>query len=483
VSGVLAGDVTVRGTFRSPVVEGVLDLDDGEFRVVETGVRYRDVAGSFRLEGETLVVDSLVARAGGPIRITGELDVSSSAEPGFDLVVTAERALVLDDGDNRLAVFADLEVQGPFEEIRVTGEARTHRSVLYVPEGRPEEVVDLEDPALMERVAPELVAERDRLFPEVPFLENLVVDIALHVSPDTWVRATDLNVEVFTDPEIGPLSVRVDRGLRRIVVQGVLRSERGEYSFMSRRFEITRGTAQFLGGREIDPLLQVVAEHEVRMAGREALEIRIVLGGTLMDPIVSFESNAEPPLAQSDLLAFIAFGRSAASLMQQQGSALSGQAAGAGDLVGNVAGLASRQLGAVAADVLLDEFESEMARELGLDMLHIAPADLPAELFTGRFEDLRRGTQIEAGRYIGPRRAARGPARPPPAAPPRAAGGAPPHGGGGPPPARGAPGGPPPPAAGPPASPLAAAGPPAHASPSPARRRIAACDDGSPRCW
>jgi hypothetical protein len=61
------------------------------------------------------------------------------------------------------------------------------------------------------------------------------------------------------------------------------------------------------------------------------------------------------------------------------------------------------QMAALAANALLDQFESQMARELGLDVLHIAPADLPAELFEGRIGDLLRGTEVEAGRYIGPR--------------------------------------------------------------------------------
>jgi len=72
----------------------------------------------------------------------------------------------------------------------------------------------------------------------------------------------------------------------------------------------------------------------------------------------------------------------------------------------------TRQMTAVAASTMLDEFESDMARELGLDVLHIAPADLPSELFSGRFADLLRGTQIEAGRYIGPRFFALARARP-----------------------------------------------------------------------
>jgi hypothetical protein len=42
-------------------------------------------------------------------------------------------------------------------------------------------------------------------------------------------------------------------------------------------------------------------------------------------------------------------------------------------------------------------------RDLGLDVFRITPADLPPEVFTGRYIDVLRATEIEAGRYVSPR--------------------------------------------------------------------------------
>jgi translocation and assembly module TamB len=301
-------------------------------------------------------------------------------------------------------VDADLEVKGPFDRVVITGEARTRRGVIYVPETRDRALVNLDDPDLLEDLEGRLLAEAaDLIERPSPLLANLEVAVDLHISPDTWVRSTDMNVEIYTPPELGPLRVELDQQAGRLTLEGTVNSDRGEYSFMGRRFQVTRGSATFVGGRHPDPILQVAAEHEVRMPGREAFALRIVLGGTMRRPTLTVESDARPPIAQTDLFTYVALGRSAGAVLQQQGSALSGHGGAAGDLVGNVAGLATVQMTALAANMALDEFESDMARELGLDVLHIAPADLPSELFTGRFADLLRGTEVEAGRYIGSR--------------------------------------------------------------------------------
>lgn len=402
--GTVAGFFFVRGTWDAPSLEGEATLRDVSFRVDATGVRYEDVAGSLRLAGTDLVVDSLVARSGGPVRVAGRVDLSTLTEPAFDLTVTAENAWAMRTDDLRLRIDADLEVTGPFDDLLVTGTARTREGVIYVPEARDKHVVDFGDSDLLEDLDGRLLAQAEELIDTPsPFLENLEVRVDLHISPDTWVRSTDLNVEIYTPPDLGPLQVRVQPGAGRISLEGTVNSDRGEYSFMGRRFRITRGAATFIGASEPDPLLQIVAEHEVRLPGREGFAIRVVIGGTATSPTLAVESDSRPPIEQTDLFTYIALGRSAGALLQQQGSALSGQGAPSGDLVGNVAGIATIQMTAIAANMMLDEFESEMARELGLDVLNISPADLPTELFTGRFADLLRGTEVEAGRYIGRR--------------------------------------------------------------------------------
>jgi translocation and assembly module TamB len=402
--GTVSGEIFVRGSWDAAVLEGDVALNDASFRLDATGVRYEDVAGRLRLDGTTLVVDSLVGRSGGPVRVAGTVDVSSLTEPGFDLTVTAENAWAIRTDDIQLRVDADLEVRGPFDRVVITGEARTRRGVMYVPETRDRALVNLDDPDLLEDLEGRLLAEAANLIERPsPLLANLEVAVDLHISPDTWVRSTDMNVEIYTPPELGPLRVELDQQAGRLTLEGTVNSDRGEYSFMGRRFQVTRGSATFVGGGQPDPILQVAAEHEVRMPGREAFSLRIVLGGTMRRPTLAVESDARPPIAQTDLFTYVALGRSAGAVLQQQGSALSGHGGAAGDLVGNVAGLATVQMTALAANMALDEFESEMARELGLDVLHIAPADLPSELFTGRFADLLRGTEVEAGRYIGSR--------------------------------------------------------------------------------
>ncbi len=403
--GVLAGEFSIRGTWDAPVSEGEATVVDGAFRVTATNVRYGDVAANFVFSDAELVVDSLVGRARGPVRVTGAIDLSTLTEPGFDLQLTAENAWVMRTSDYRIRLDADLEMAGPFDQVAITGQARTRRSVIYVPETRGAAVVALDDPALLRELEGRLLEAAEALVDRPsPLLANLDVNVALRIEPDTWIRSTDYNVEIYTPPELGPLRVRLDAAAGRLTLEGTVNSDRGDYSFLGRRFRVARGAATFLGGNPtIDPLVQITAEHEVQMSGREDFSIRVAIGGTALNPIISVESDARPPIDDTQIFTYVALGRAAGAVLQQQRTTLAGQAGAAGDLVGNVAGLATQQMAAVAANTMLDEFESELARELGLDILHISPADLPTELFTGQFGDLVRGTEIEAGLYIGPR--------------------------------------------------------------------------------
>ncbi|CAN5820832.1 hypothetical protein BH23GEM3_BH23GEM3_09690 [soil metagenome] len=413
VRGQIAGNVSVRGTANDPVLDGIVNLDLASFGITALGIRLQDLAGTLRLQDDALVVDSLVAWSGGPIRISGGLDMRTLTEPAFDLEIDARDAWVLNNENGRLRVDADLAVRGPFERVQVTGDIHTRRGVLYIPETRRANIIALDDSATTARVDTVLLAQRDALTPEEnPLLANLNLAIGIHIDRDVWVRSIAANVEIYTPEEVGPLTVRMDRRTGAMTVEGVINTDRGQYTFLDRRFTLTRGAATFVGDGEIDPLLQVAAEHEVRIPGREVIIIRIVIAGTVAEPTIILESSAQPPIPQSDLLSYLAFGRETSSLLQQQGSGLGGQGSGTGALVGNVAAIANRQLTAVAMGTLVDAVESEAMRSLGLDVFHIAPADLPAELWTGRFVDVLRGTEIEAGRYMTPRLFLAGHARP-----------------------------------------------------------------------
>ena len=325
--------------------------------------------------------------------------------PVFELAVTAEDAGVINTEDATLRADADLQITGPVDAVRVEGEVRTRRGVIYIPELAEfggGEVVNLDDPVVSDRLDPSLDARRAVLTEQATLVENLEVDIDVIIDRDVWLRSTEANVEIYTPPDVGPLHVWMRGMADEIRLNGTVNTDRGRYEFMSRRFDLTRGSVTFQGGDEINPILQVAAEHEIQLPGEAAFAIRITLGGTAQDLEITLDSDAQPPISQTDLLSFLAFGRDASTLTAPQASSLSGQGSGSGALVGNVAAMATQQLAAVALGALVSDFEQDAARSLGLDVLRITPADLPADIFTGSYIDVLRGTHIEAGSYVIP---------------------------------------------------------------------------------
>jgi translocation and assembly module TamB len=413
--GRLRGELAVRGSYDDPQLQGSLAVDLASFGVVPVGIRFREIGGHVSIAGRVATIDSLVAYSGGPIRITGSASLSDIATPVLDLEVEARAAWVIDTEDARLNVDADLAVSGPPDAIRVAGDVRTRQGVIYIPtidELGAGNVVDLEDPGTYSRVDTLFAAERQALTGRSPLLENLEVDVTVQIDRDVWLRSTEANIEIYTPVEVGPLAIRMNGGPERIAMEGTINTDRGDYDFMSRRFRLTRGALTFDGQPEFNPFLQIAAEHEVRLPAREAFEIRVVIGGTLDDLSIALESTSQPPISQTDLMSYLAFGREASSLLQLQGGGLSGQGEGSGSLVGNVAGLATQQLASIALDELVKDLERDAARGIGLDVIRITPAELPPELFTGSYLDVLRGTEIEAGRYLASRWFVAGQARP-----------------------------------------------------------------------
>jgi autotransporter translocation and assembly factor TamB len=272
--------------------------------------------------------------------------------------------------------------------VDVTGFARVLQGVVYIPESNGKTLVGAGDPSLYAVLDTSNASMRD-LFPrQSPLLSNLRMDVAMMVDRDVFVRSRDANVEVYTDD---PLRVGVNRSKRTFLVDGVLLSDRGEYRFQSRTFQIRQGAATFINAPQLNPTLQVTGEYEVQLPTREAFAIRIVISGTLEQPKIALESDAQPPISQTDLLSYLAFGRTSSSLLQQGGNGLT---AGSG-LVGAGAAFAAKQVGAAALGALTEEAAGQAARSLGADVLNITPADV--SLDAGSF---LRGTQIEFGKYL-----------------------------------------------------------------------------------
>ena len=395
IGGTASGRFVMAGTLRRPTLVGAVSWLHGSMRIVPTGMVIHDIAASIRMARDTVFVDSVAGVSGrGPIKLTGRMYVGNWREPAFDLHLVGNETEVLNNDRGKLAADVGLSMTGPFKNAYVAGLVHIRQGVGYVPESSHKRLVNAGDPAVF-AVMDTAVMSDTELFPtSSPFLENLRIDVDVSVNRNTWLRSRDANIEMYTEEP-----VRVHREADALALTGVVSTDRGEYTFLSKRFQIKRGSATFVGGPELNPALQATGEYEVALTGRPNFNVRVLIGGTIQKPKLSLESDAQPPISQSDLLSYLAFGRSTTSLLQLDGSGLSGATA-TGSLVGVGAALAMQRMAAVALGVMADEVEGEATRGLGADVFNITPADVPIEL--GAVGSFFQSTRVEAGKYLSP---------------------------------------------------------------------------------
>jgi len=391
LKGQATSSFKVAGTLNKPQVTGQFALHNGQARIVQAGINLNGIEASVRMLGDTVVIDSIAANNKGHIVLTGGLGLSSLLAPSFDLKLVTPGAQVLNNDRGQLTVSANLAMVGPFKDAHITGDVRLRQGVIYMPPSDNKNLIGAGDPALFNVLDTAVMSDREIFPSQSPLLANLRMDANLKIDRDVFVRSREANIEIYSD---GDLGVHVNRAKQTLVLDGVILSERGEYTFMTRRFTVKRGSATFINSTELNPTLQATGEYEVVQPNREAINIQIVVGGTFRNPNISLTSDAQPPIPQSDLLSYLAFGQASSSLIQLEGSGLTNGGGGT-NVVGAGAALASRQLAGVALGIAADQLAGGAARSLGADVFTITPADVQTDV--GNF---LRATQFEFGKYV-----------------------------------------------------------------------------------
>ncbi len=396
VHGRAAGKMSLRGTFKQPVLAGAVAVDHGTTTIAYTGATIENIAGMVHLSGDTIYVDSLAGSAIGDVRLAGTIGLSTLSEPSFDLKLTSNGARLVHNDNADLRVDTRLTLKGPFKRAAASGTITIARGVIAAPEGSTRTLVGPGDPGLFEVIDTTSEVAR-RLFPtQSPLLANLSVNISASISPNTWVRNREANIEIYTAE---PLSIRDSN--QTLIVTGTITTDRGDYTLLTKRFLIRRGSATFVGAPGLNPRLEITGEYQVQVASGASINIRVLVGGTLDQPKVSLESDAQPERSQSELLTLIAFGQSTSSFIASNNSTVISSGTST-ELVGSGTQFAARRLQTVALGVVAEQAESQAGKAIGADVFRITPADTPLELGSGGFTGFFRQTRIEAGKYIDP---------------------------------------------------------------------------------
>lgn len=325
VRGTLRADVAIEGSWNAPRLAGQLAIEDASAQVPGLGVRYTGVQAAAHLLGDSIVVDSFLARSGdGTLRVGGTIRLERLTRPVLGLTLRARRFRTIDVRRFlTLDASGTVELTGPVFGAHLTGRVTADAGNLHFADLITKRIVDLENPGDSGLIDLDLVrTERLGANFQSRFLDSLAIDtLQVQMGESFWLRSNEANIQL--DGNLGVGKVR-----DRYRYDGSLNAVRGSYTLriggiVAREFTVERGTVRYFGTPDLNADLDIEARHTV-IAAETSEEIPVVarITGTMLQPRLELSSpptSSRPALSQTELVSYLMFSRPTFSLQGQAG--------------------------------------------------------------------------------------------------------------------------------------------------------------------
>jgi translocation and assembly module TamB len=173
-------------------------------------------------------------------------------------------------------------IAGTMENIKISGEATINSALITLP------FAPAEEPP-----------------PPEGAQKPMNLDLSITGPQGIWLRNKDADIEL----KIDNLNVRMNQNV--LFLSGRLEPLRGVYRFLDRTFDITEGQLTFTNAAVINPELNLKARTVIYGSSgageaQEPIEVYLTVGGTALQPKLSFTSNKG--LSEQDILSLLGAG-------------------------------------------------------------------------------------------------------------------------------------------------------------------------------
>ena len=314
VAGSLVADLTVSGTVREPRIFGEATLEDGSADIPWLGLELRNAAWSAVGEGAEGIRLAGSAESGtGRLEIEGRMRLGAGNDSTLRVHIGGDRVLAVNTAEVQLWASPDLNVAVMGREVSVEGDVTIPRAQIEL----------REIPALAIPVSRDAIIVSDTGQGYAP-----AIDIRARVRV---LLGDSISFRGFgiTGRPTGSLLV-IDQPGQATVATGQLTIADGKYRAYGQDLTIETGRLVYAGGPVDNPGLDVRATRRARDDVVAGLEVK----GTFEAPEVTVFS--EPPMMQSEALAYLLLGRPLTELSSSEGNTVSNAAMSLGIRGGNL---------------------------------------------------------------------------------------------------------------------------------------------------
>jgi autotransporter translocation and assembly factor TamB len=354
IHGKIVVDLRASGNTKSPKVNGQVKLQDVSLKTQSLKDEIKATTGLIEMQGEKGILRTLeIQTDGGRGSLQGYFDLRrlsynlSGKMDSFQINLKEIEAKL--DGDVR--------VKGSEGKSYVDGNIKITSARIRIPEEPAKQVEDIKFVDQKQEKKPEQFVINEVKQADY-FRDNIGMNLNISIPGNAWVKGKGANIEVK-----GKLGVIKKYG-EPIIVTGIVNTVRGTYEIFGKLFKVEESTVSFPGTPEINPFLDVKTLYRV-----SNVKIFVNVTGTGNKPVIKLSS--EPPMDQTDIISYLAFGMSSDKI-------------GAGQRV-PLQQKAQQIIGSMAAGKLKDV----VGEKFQLDVATV----------TGGEKGLG-SSQIEAGKYI-----------------------------------------------------------------------------------
>ena len=285
-------DVGIAGRLGKVDTSGTILVKNGEYVEIDRGTVLKNIDAEIVPQGFRLVLKKLDATDGetGKVTATGWFDLDPSKSFPFEIKAKADKATLVRTDEVRASANAYVTVAGNVKDFLVSGKIETVSAQIRLPENQVPQLGTLD------------IVEIDKEGKIIKPVEQekkteltMRLDLEVNIPSRAFVKGYGLDSE-------WEGNLKLKGAFENMQIAGELTVTRGNFQFVTKRLDLTRGKIYFSGGNPPRPMLDLTAE---TTAGDITAYIK--LSGFLNAPDISFSSS--PVLPQDEILARILFGK------------------------------------------------------------------------------------------------------------------------------------------------------------------------------
>lgn len=327
--GTLDANATLSGTASAPQWRGTLLAQDLALRSVVDGIDFSQGSLRAKLDGQRLEIETFKLHgaggaSGGQLVVKGSVawlphtagtaTTSTAERIRMDLVAEAQSLRMSTRADRRLVVSGQVSAQLADARLAITGTLKAKEALFILPDDSTPRLGD--DVRVRGPQASTVPTPATPTATGVRVVPN--VAITLDLGDNFEVRGRGLNTRL-----AGSLELRSNADTKQVPrLTGSLRTVRGTYKAYGQQLAIEEGVLRFSGPLD-NPSLDILA-----LRPNLQQRVGVQVNGTALSPVVRL--YADPDLPDSEKLAWLVLGRSAANggaesaMLQQAAMALLG---------------------------------------------------------------------------------------------------------------------------------------------------------------